>query len=28
LASGATLTIEAVKEFSVDRHIKSKLLDV
>jgi hypothetical protein len=26
--SGATLTIEAVKEFSVDRHIKSKLLDV
>ncbi|HCY13416.1 MAG: hypothetical protein CL389_01035 [Acidiferrobacteraceae bacterium] len=28
LASGATLTIEAVKEFSVDRHIKSKLLEV
>ncbi len=28
LASGATLTIEAVKEFSVERHIQSKLLDV
>ena len=28
LASGTTLTIEAVKEFSVDRHIKSKLLEV
>ncbi len=28
LASGATLTIEAMKEFSVERHIQSKLLDV
>jgi len=28
LAGGTTLTIEAVKEFSVERHIKSKLLDV